>query len=88
MMSVELHGTSCITAHEHQSPLWGNLLRNSLKLICDEPRSNVAFDINVRRYIELGKKAVKMAEDMLNAAEVGRCRLTISKVGSNYGVNA
>jgi hypothetical protein len=51
-----------------------------LKLKCDEPLSNVAFNLNVRRY------TVEQAEHMglsVGAArhliEVGRCRLTVLK---------
>jgi hypothetical protein len=51
-----------------------------LKLKCDEPLSNVAFNFNLRRYNAAELEAHKA--EALNAErrhEVGRCRLIASK---------
>jgi hypothetical protein len=61
-----------------------------LKLKCDEPLSNFAFNFNLRRYTKVPaakspkaiaklRKQVRKTKDVLSANQVGRCRLTVSK---------
>jgi hypothetical protein len=51
-----------------------------LKLKCDEPLSNVAFNFNVRRYTEADFFVMPVVGGTyLGRDVVGRCRLTVSK---------
>jgi len=53
-----------------------------LKLKCDGPLSNFAFNFNLRRYNEARAVAVAVAVRATRGGkspEVGRCRLTLSK---------
>jgi hypothetical protein len=49
-----------------------------LKLKCDEPLSNVAFNFNVRRY-NVDDQGVETTSEPITAHKVGRCRLIVSK---------
>jgi hypothetical protein len=68
------------------------------KLKRDEPLSNVAFNVNVRRYIKVGTVTIILEipqsgvnsnpvagseTKQVNEDEVGRCRLTLTKTVLN-----
>jgi hypothetical protein len=65
------------------NPSWKRVCFQStrVKLKCDYPLSNFAFNFNLRRYteaiLEVGDDEIE-AERVLTEAEVGRCSLTVS----------
>ena len=50
-----------------------------MRLNCDGPLSNVAFNFNLRRYSLVALVAAKLSGRPV-LVEVGRCRLTLSKL--------
>jgi hypothetical protein len=51
-----------------------------LKLKCDEPLSNVAFNFNLRRYSVVSKIQISVhVERTTRYYMVGQCRVTVSK---------